>query len=56
MMLVIVGAIVIIVPFLTSFTLDTVSFLALVLNQAVCISIANDITQITSIPILATQL
>jgi hypothetical protein len=53
MRLVIVGAIVIIVPILTSFTCNTVSLLALVSNLAVCISLAYYVTQVSFIPIPA---
>jgi hypothetical protein len=50
--LVIVGAIVIIVPLIASFALDTISLLESVFNLVVCISVANDIVQV-SILILA---
>jgi hypothetical protein len=50
--LVIVGAIVIIVPLIASFALDTISLLESVFNLVVCISVVNDIVQV-SILILA---
>jgi hypothetical protein len=44
--LVIVGVIIITVPFLASFALDAVSLLALVFDPVTCISIANNIAQV----------
>jgi hypothetical protein len=54
--LVIVGAIVITVPFLASFTLDAVSLLAPVFNLVACILVADDVTQVPSIPVSAALL
>jgi hypothetical protein len=45
--LVIVGAIVIIVPLIASFALDAIALLTSFFNTAVCISIANDVTQVS---------
>jgi hypothetical protein len=49
---VVVGAIVIIVPFIASFALDVISFLALVLDPVVCISVVDNIMQIFFVSIL----
>jgi hypothetical protein len=49
--LVIIRAIVVIVPFIASFTLDAVSFLALVFYPVACISVADNITEISIVPI-----
>jgi hypothetical protein len=53
---IIVRAIIIIVPFIASFVLDAVSFLALVFDLATCIPIVDNVTQISVVPILATLL
>jgi hypothetical protein len=49
--LVVVGAIVIAVPFLASFVLDAVSLLAPVFNSVAHVSIVDDITQVSPVPI-----
>jgi hypothetical protein len=54
--LVIVRAIVIVVTFIVSLTLDTVSFLVPVFNLIMCISVADKVTQVSVIPIPATLL
>jgi hypothetical protein len=53
---IVIRAIVIIVPFLTLFTLNKISFLALILNPVVCFSVADDITQVSFIPTLVALL
>jgi hypothetical protein len=45
--LVIIRAIVIIVPFIVSFTLDAVSFLALIFDSVTCISVADNVMQVS---------
>jgi hypothetical protein len=52
----VIRAIVVTVPFLTSFKLDTVSFLMPVLDLIVCVSVVDDILQVSFIPTLATLL
>jgi hypothetical protein len=52
--LVIVGAIVVIVPLIMSFTLGMISLLAPALYLVACISIANDVVQFSIIPALVT--
>jgi hypothetical protein len=54
--LVIVRAIVIVVTFIVSLTLDAVSFLVPVFNLVMCISVADKVTQVSVIPIPATLL
>jgi hypothetical protein len=51
--LVIVRAIVIVVTFIVSLTLDAVSFLVQVFNLVMCISVADKVTQVSAIPIPA---
>jgi hypothetical protein len=53
---IVIRAIVIIVPFLTLFTLDKISFLALILNPVVCFSVVDDITHVSFIPTLVALL
>jgi hypothetical protein len=50
--LVIEETIVIIVPFIVSFLLNTLSLLAPVFYAAACISIVDDVVQVTAIPIM----
>jgi hypothetical protein len=45
--LVVIRAIVIIVPFIVSFTLATVSFLALIFDPVTCISVADNVMQVS---------
>jgi UPF0716 family protein affecting phage T7 exclusion len=52
--LVIVGAVVVIVPLIMSFTLGMISLLAPALYLVACISIANDVVQFSIIPALVT--
>jgi hypothetical protein len=54
--LIVVRAIVIMVPFLTSFALNAVSLLVPVFNLVVCISVVNNVTQLSFIPISAMHL
>jgi hypothetical protein len=54
--LVVIRAKVIIVPFLTSFMLHAVSFLAPIFNPVTCISVANDVTQVSPVSILVALL
>jgi hypothetical protein len=54
--IVVIRAIVIIVPLLVSLMLDAVSFLALILDLVVCISIADDVTQVSFVPTLVALL
>jgi hypothetical protein len=49
--LVIEGTIIVIVPLITPFLLNTLTLLALVVNLITCISVADDIAQISVIPI-----
>jgi hypothetical protein len=49
--LVIVRAIEIMVPFLVLFALDAVSLLVLVFYPVACISVADNVTQVSFIPI-----
>jgi hypothetical protein len=49
--LVVIRAKVIIVPFLTSFMLHAVSFLAPIFNPVTCISVVDYITQVSFLPI-----
>jgi hypothetical protein len=54
--IIIIRAIVVTFPFLASFLVDVVSFLIPVLDLAACISLADDVTQVSLIPTLATLL
>jgi hypothetical protein len=45
--LIIIRAIVIIVPVIASFALNAVSFLVPIFNPVVCISIADNVTQVS---------
>jgi hypothetical protein len=54
--LVVEGPIEILVPFLVPFALDAVSLLAPVFNLVKCISVVNDVMQVSLIPILAALL
>jgi hypothetical protein len=54
--LVIVGAIVIMDPFLTLFVLNAISLLAPIFNPITCISIANNIAKVSFVLISVTLL
>jgi hypothetical protein len=49
--LVIEGTIVIIVPLIASFLLDTILLLVAVFNLVVCISVADHVAQVSIIPV-----
>jgi hypothetical protein len=51
--LIIVRVIVIMVPFIALFVLDAVSFLAPIFNSVRGISVADNVTQVSTVPILA---
>jgi hypothetical protein len=50
--LVVEGTIIVIVPLITSFLLNTLMLLTPVVNPVVCISVVDDVAQISVIPIL----
>jgi hypothetical protein len=50
--LVVEGTIIVIVPLITSFLLNTLTLLTPVVNPVVCISVVDDVAQISVIPIL----
>jgi hypothetical protein len=49
--LIIEGTIIVIVPLLASFALDTISLLAPVFNPVACISVADNIKQVSVVPL-----
>jgi hypothetical protein len=54
--IIVIRAIIVTVPFHASFVLDAVSFLTLVLNSTVCVSVADDIPQVSFVLTLAALL